>query len=78
MNLINLHHLNKLVICLILKEQVTIHIKQYRSISLVNCSFKIITKMLTYKLELVMARIIDQTQAAFIQDRYIIANVVLS
>ncbi|XP_078152676.1 uncharacterized protein LOC144547863 [Carex rostrata] len=77
-NKIDLSYLNQAVVCLLPKEKEVTNIKQYRPISLVNCSLKIISKLLTVRLEHVMDRLIDQTQAAFIRGRYILDNVVLS
>lgn len=77
-NKIDLRYLNQVVVCLLPKEKEVTSIKQYRPISLVNCSMKIISKLLTVRLENVMDRLIDQTQAAFIRGRYILDNVVLS
>ena len=70
--------LNRSIICLIPKEHEAKHITKFRPISLVNCSFKIISKILTFRLESIMHRIIDTSQAAFIKGRYILDNVILS
>lgn len=77
LNQVDLSKLNKASVCLIPKEEAAIHIKQFRPISLVNCSFKIISKLLTNRLEVIIDRLIDVTQAAFIKGRYILDNVVL-
>lgn len=44
-------------------------LKQFRPISLINCSFKIITKIVANRVSKVMDFLIDQNQAAFIQGR---------
>lgn len=75
---LDLHKLNKSCVCLIPKEKGAAHIRKFRPISLVNCSFKILSKILTNILELIMSRIIDTSQSAFLRNRYILDNVVLS
>lgn len=75
---LNLFHLNKAVVCLIPKTHEATHLKQYRPISLVNCSFKLLSKMLTKRLDPIMTRIIDITQSVFLPGRYILDNVLLS
>lgn len=52
--------------------------KQFRSISLLNCSFKIFSKLLTIRLTSIMQRIIAPTQSAFIKGRYILESVVVA
>ncbi|XP_078156636.1 uncharacterized protein LOC144552546 [Carex rostrata] len=69
--------LNKSIICLIPKDKDATHISKYRPISLVNCSFKLISKILTNRLTHIMNRIIDDSQSAFLPNRYILNNVVL-
>lgn len=72
------HQINKFTICLIPKEKDATNIKKYRSISLVNCRFKLLSKLLTIRLEPIMFRIIDDSPAAFIKNRFILDNAVLS
>lgn len=74
----NLTSLNRSIICLIPKEKDATLITKFRPISLVNCSFKIISKILTFRLETLMSRLIDSSQAAFIKHRNILDNVILS
>ena len=76
-NNLDLHKINKYCICLIPKKDAKI-IKKYRPISLVNCSFKLLSKLLTIRLEPIMSRIIDYSQSAFLKHRYILDNVVLN
>ena len=59
------------------KEQNAL-IHKFRPISLVNCSFKILSKILTNRLETLMNRLIDSSQAAFLKGRYILDNVLIS
>lgn len=73
-----MNHLNKVIVYRIPKVHGATHLKQYRPISLVNCSFKILYKMLTKRVDPLMARIINNTQSVCLPDRYILDNVVLS
>ena len=45
-------------------------ISNYRPISLLNCDYKIITNVLTKRLEKHLAKIIHEDQAAFLKGRY--------
>ena len=67
---------NLATICLIPKKDDTITVRNYRPISLINCSYKIITKLLANRLALVMDSIIDPSQTAYIKGRFILDNVV--
>lgn len=75
---LDLHAINKSVICLIPKEKDVKLISKFRPINLVNCSFKIISNILTNRLNSIINRIIDVSQSGFIKHRYILDNVVLS
>ncbi|XP_078150904.1 uncharacterized protein LOC144546233 [Carex rostrata] len=77
-NILQLDKLNKSIICLIPKEANASTINKFRPISLVNCSFKLISKILTHRLGHVMHRIIDDSQAAFLPGRNILDNIVIS
>lgn len=52
--------------------------QKFRPIILVNCIFKLFSKILTHRIERVMARIINESQTAFLPNRYILDNVLLS
>jgi hypothetical protein len=67
--------LNYAMLTLIPKEPDVKHLK-YRSISLLNCSLKIITWILTMRLNRVCERLISQNQIAFIKGRFILERVV--
>lgn len=54
------------------------NMKQSRPISLLNCSFKIFSKMMTIRLTKVVQRIVAPTQSTFIKDRYILESVVVA
>jgi hypothetical protein len=47
-----------------------------RSISLLNCSYKIFTKVLTDRISKVADRLVTGNQTAFIKGRYILKSVV--
>jgi Reverse transcriptase (RNA-dependent DNA polymerase) len=74
-NSLKVAKLNHVMLCLIPKEFNASRIQKYRLISLVDCSYKIISKILTNRLARVMDRIVDPAQAAFIKGRYILDNV---
>jgi hypothetical protein len=49
---------------------------KFRSISLLNCNYKIFTKVLTNRIGMVADRLIFSNQTAFIKGRYILESVV--
>lgn len=61
----DLSKLNRSLICLILKIYDASSIKEYRPISLLNCSFKIFTEALTNRLYPVLDRLIGVDQNVF-------------
>lgn len=65
-------------ICLISKKDNANEIKKTRSISLINCSMKIITKCLIDRLATCMDHLIDSSQATFIKNRLIVDNIVVA
>lgn len=73
---LDLSKLNHATVILIHKVVEANNIKQYRPISLINCSFKIITKILANRLATVMDFLIAQTQTAYIKGRIIFDNIV--
>jgi hypothetical protein len=50
--------------------------KKFRPISLLNCSFKIFTKVLTNRIARILNRLISFQQSAFIKGRFILESVV--
>jgi Reverse transcriptase (RNA-dependent DNA polymerase) len=60
------------------KKSDTKLITQYRPISLINCSFKIITKLLSTRLTPHMDTLISYTQTTNIKCRNIMDNVVVA
>jgi Reverse transcriptase (RNA-dependent DNA polymerase) len=75
-NQLDIFKINLAVICLISKKKEANSITNYRPISLLNYSFKIISKLLADRLALVMDFLIDQTQTVYIKGRLITNNVV--
>lgn len=68
--------LNRGMVCLILKKGDANFIKDYRPISLLNCVYKLITKVLTTRLEKFIQRLIGQTKNAFLKGRFFLDGVV--
>lgn len=64
--------LNKTLICLILKTNKPSSFKQFRSISLCNVTYKVITKLISNRLRPILPNLIRPTQTSFIVGRNII------
>jgi Reverse transcriptase (RNA-dependent DNA polymerase) len=77
-NILDISKINLATICLIPKKKDASLITQYKSISLINYSFKIITKLLATRLALCMNSLISYTQTAYIKGRNILDNVVVA
>jgi hypothetical protein len=73
---LDLFRLNFAVLSLIPKEPDASSMKKFRPISLLNCIFKKITKVLTNRLGLLMDLLTSPNQIAFIKGRYILESVV--
>jgi hypothetical protein len=73
---LDIYRLNFVVLSLIPKEPDATSMKKIRPISLLNCIFKIFTKVLTNRLGTVMDFLIAPNQTAFIKGRYILESVV--
>jgi hypothetical protein len=73
---LDLYRLNFAMITLIPKENEARSMKKVRPISLLNCSFKIFTKVLTNRLAKIIDRLISYHQSAFIRGRFILESVV--
>jgi hypothetical protein len=73
---LDLYRLNFAMITLIPKENEARSMKKSRPISLLNCSFKIFTKVLTNRLAKIIDRLISYHQSAFIRGRFILETVV--
>jgi hypothetical protein len=66
-----LHRLNFDVITLLPKKVEATMIQQYRPICLLNLSFKIFTKVLTNRINLIAQKVIISSQTAFLPSRYL-------
>jgi hypothetical protein len=75
---LSLFRLNFVVLTLIPKVKDASEMKSFRPISLLNCSFKIFSKILTLRLERVSQRLVAKEQNAFIRGRYILESVVIA
>jgi hypothetical protein len=75
---LDLNRLNFALVTLIPKVGDASDMKQFRPISLLNCSFKIFSKLLTLRLGPVAQRIVNKSQSAFIKGRYILESVVVA
>ena len=73
---LNLYRLNYTIITLITKQNEAKHLKKFRPISLINCSFKIFAKAMNNRLIKIVDRLISSNQPAFIKGRYILESVV--
>jgi hypothetical protein len=73
---LDLFRLNFAMITLILKENDARSMKKFRPISLLNCSSKIFTKVLTNRLARIIDMLISYHQSAFIRGRFILETVV--
>ena len=72
-----LFSLNFVIITLIPEQKEVKKIQQYRSICMLNVSFKIFTKVMANRLSLVASKLIQQSQTAFLPGRYILEGVVV-
>lgn len=73
---LDISKLNLASIFLIPKKEDTLTIQNFRPISLINYSFKLITKLLANRLSKVIDPLIDDSQSAYIKGRLIGDNIV--
>lgn len=73
-----LERVNRAVIVLLPKTAAATAPSSFRPVSLQNCPVKILTKLLTLRLQLQIARLIDPDQTGFIRGRSISENFVLT
>jgi hypothetical protein len=76
MGKINIDRLNYAMIILIPKEKNAKTLKKFRPISLINCSFKKISKAINNRLEQITDRLLAPNQTAFVRGRFILESVV--
>lgn len=75
---LDIHKLNFALVILVPKVHDASNMKQFRPISLLNCSFKLFSKLLTIRLGKVAQRLVATNQSAFIKGRYILDSVVVA
>jgi Reverse transcriptase (RNA-dependent DNA polymerase) len=73
---LELSKINHTIITLIPKTSDANTIQQYRPISLINCSCKVISKLLANRLTPIMDQLIDHSQTTFIKGRSIFDNII--
>lgn len=73
----NITHLNHIYIALILKIAKPRKVIEFRSISLCNVIYRIITKAVANKLKIIFHAVIDSPQYAFIPNISIIDNIIV-
>ena len=69
---------NASFVCLVPKSENPQNLCNFIPISLVGCSYKIISKLLSLKLKKVMSKIIDSRQSAFLAGREILDSVLVA
>lgn len=69
---------NKTLIVLISKVKRPTHSSEFKTISLCNMIFKLITKTLANRLKVVLPSVVNENQSAFIPNRLIIDNVLVA
>ena len=69
---------NASFICLIPKNDNPQCLSEYRSISLVGCVYKIVSKILSIKLKKVISKVIDIRQSAFLEGRGILDSILIA
>jgi hypothetical protein len=73
---LDMYKLNFALIIVIPKEKDARTMNKFRPISLLNCSYKIFTKVLTNRIGSVADRLVASNQTIFIKGRYILESVV--
>jgi hypothetical protein len=72
---VDISRINYGIITLLPKIKEANKIQQFRPICLLNCLYKLITKTLTLRLELVADKLIHSTQTAFMKKRNIVSGI---
>jgi hypothetical protein len=73
---VNVARLNYVIITLLPKEEDDNILKKFRPISLINCSFKIFSKVVNNRLVELCDRLLSHNQTAFVRGRFILESVV--
>jgi hypothetical protein len=73
---VNVARVNYAMIILLPEEEEAISLRKFRPISLINCSFKIISKTLNNRLESICNRLLASNQTSFVRGRFILESVV--
>ena len=73
----DIHMLNFAMLTLVSKKADASSMKKFRPITLLNCSFKIFTKVLTNRLYKILQRLVASNQSAFLKGRYILERVLV-
>ena len=73
---LDIYRLNFAILTIIPKEKEATTMNKFRPISLLNCIFKLFTKVLTSRLGVLMNLITSSNQSAFIKGRFILESVV--
>ena len=61
--------LNATFLVLIPKKQSAFNIRDFRPISLIGCMYKMVAKVLTNRLKIVLENLVSETQKAFVGGR---------
>jgi hypothetical protein len=72
-----LHSLNFEIITLLPKKAEVVKIQEFRPICLLNVSFKMFTKVLANRINLVAQKVFSPSQTSSLLDRYILEDVVI-
>jgi Reverse transcriptase (RNA-dependent DNA polymerase) len=73
---LNITKFNRAALCFIPKVSNTTLVTEFRPIALLNSSYKIFSKVLANRLQVVLNEIIGESQSAFLKGRYILDCVV--